>query len=53
MNLRVFLGVALLLDVAALGIAVITGVDTGPLDELAYALAGGTAGATLPRTATA
>lgn len=44
-----WLGLALLTDVIALGVAVIVGVDVGPLDELALALGGAVAGATLPR----
>lgn len=46
--MRAFLGVALVLDVIGLVAAVILGADTGPLDELALALAAGVAGASLP-----
>lgn len=44
-----WLGLALVADVVGLVVAVIIGVDTGPLDELALALGGAVAGATLPR----
>lgn len=51
MNVKAFLGVALVADVIAIAAVLIAGNgDVGPLNELALVLASGLAGAALPRT---
>lgn len=49
MNYRNYLGIGLVGTVAGIVLAVLTGHDVGPLNELAYVLAGGVAGAALPK----
>lgn len=51
MGFRNYLGIALVIDVIVIGVAVVTGHDVGPLNELAYVLAGGVAGAAIPKPA--
>jgi len=48
MNLRIFLGIALVADVIGIAAVLIAGADAGPLNELALVLAGAVGGAVLP-----